>query len=79
MRGFKRGRGALTFLSAECLESTLTIVGDPGSTVWFWVGPDSFQSPDGSSPYEFDYTLWLNLDTVATENHSWSAVKALFD
>ena len=63
----------------ECAVNTMTIVGDPGSTVWFWVGPTTFTSPDGSFPYEFDYVLWLNLDVVATENHSWSEVKALFD
>ena len=39
----------------------------------------TFESPDGAYPYEYDYTLWLNLEPVATENHSWSEVKSLFD
>jgi len=63
----------------ECSENTMTITGDAGATVWIWVGPTSFSSPDGSDVYEFDYTLWLNLEPVAVEEHSWTGVKALFD
>ena len=61
-----------------CLEGSITIVGTPGSTVWFWMGPQEFSSPDGSDVFEFDYVLRQNLP-VATEDHSWTDVKALFD
>ncbi len=63
----------------SCTENSMTITGEPGSTVWFWVGPTNFGSPDGSDVHEYDYTLWLNLDPVAVEDHSWTGVKALFD
>ncbi len=63
----------------DCVEASMTITGEPGSTVWFWVGPTGFASPDGSDVFEFDYVLQLNLDPVATENHSWTDVKSLFD
>ncbi len=61
-----------------CSEATMVINGNPGDPVWFWVGPTTFSSPWGS-PYEFDYVLTTNLDPVATEAHSWTAVKGLFD
>ena len=61
-----------------CLANTMIITGDAGDLVWFWVGPTVFSSPEGS-PFEFDYVLTTNLDPVATEAHSWSAVKELFD
>jgi hypothetical protein len=63
----------------ECAEGSLTISGEPGTTAWLWVGPNTFYSPYGDYPYSYDYMLWLNLDPVVTEHHSWSEVKALFD
>jgi hypothetical protein len=61
-----------------CLEGLITIVGVPGSLVWFWVGPQDFTSPDGSDVYEYEYVLihWGIIDEV--EQHSLSEVKALF-
>ena len=57
------------------VEATLTIPGDPGSTIWFWVGPTEFQGPVN----EYDYYLILNLEPpVATSPRSWSSVKGLF-
>ena len=62
-----------------CIEGTMTIAGDTGSQVWFWVGPQEFASPDGSDVFEFDYTLWINVPcVVTTENHSWTDIKSLF-
>jgi len=60
-----------------CLEGTMTIVGAPGSTIWFWVGPTAFSGPVN----EFNYLLNLNLEggVIATENHSWTGVKSLFN
>jgi hypothetical protein len=62
-----------------CLEGSMTIVGAPGSIVWYWVGPQEFASPDGSDVFEFDYVLVSNLGPIATEDHSWTGVKALFN
>jgi hypothetical protein len=61
-----------------CAEGTMTITGNAGDEVWFWVGPQTFASPDGSDVYEFDYVLITNLVT-ATENHTLTGVKALFN
>ena len=47
--------------------------GTPGSTVWFWVGPSSWEDPD-----EYDYFLWLWRIIDETESQSWTDVKALF-
>ncbi len=66
-------------IMGPCAEATITITGDPGSTVWFWVGSTTFWPPFGPDVQEYDYVLRLNLEPVATENHSWSEVKSLFD
>jgi hypothetical protein len=62
----------------ECIESSLTITGEPGSVAWLWVGPYPGTAEYGVDVYEFDYVLWTNLEPVATEAQSWTAVKALF-
>lgn len=62
-----------------CTEGTMIIPGAAGSTVWFWVGPTTFEAPDGFIGYEFYYLLFLNMGGTATETRSWSAVKSLFD
>ena len=60
----------------QLMPGTLTIPGEPGSVVWFWVGPTVFGEPTG----EYLYALETNLDpTVMVAPHSWSAVKGLFD
>jgi len=58
-----------------CLEATMTIVGEPGATVWFWVGSQSFWDGD---TYEYDYVLTINDGVTAIEHHSLTEVKALF-
>ena len=62
-----------------CNEGSMTIVGEPGSIVWFWVGPQDFASPDGSDVYEYDYILIVGYPPTHTENHTWTDVKSLFD
>jgi len=57
-----------------CAEASMTIPGAAGSIAWFWVGPTTF---DGAG--EYDYVLLTNLAPVATEAHSWTGVKALFN
>ena len=61
-----------------CAEGTMAISGAVGSPVWFWVGPTDFYAPDGSDLFEYDYVLLLNIGT-ATEDHTWTGVKALFE
>jgi len=58
-----------------CNEETMTITGEPGATVWFWVGPTAFWSGE---TYEYDYVLNINDGVTAVEHHSLSEVKALF-
>jgi hypothetical protein len=59
-----------------CTEGTMTIAGAAGSTVWFWVGPTTFDGPVN----EYNYVINSNLGgIIATESHSWTGVKALFN
>ncbi len=60
-----------------CVEATMTIVGPTGSLVWFWVGPTTFTGPVN----EYNYVLNLNIpgEIIATETHSWTGVKSLFN
>jgi hypothetical protein len=61
-----------------CTPATMVVTGAPGSTVWFWVGPTTFASPDGSDVYEYDYVINVS-GIVATEDHTLSHVKSLFE
>ena len=54
---------------------TLTILGAPGSLVWLWVGPTTFDGPVN----EYNYILELDIHVpVQTESRSWTGVKSLF-
>jgi len=57
-----------------CQEGTINIVGVPGNTTWFWVGPTNF---DGVG--EYDYVLRISPWITATESTSWSSVKKVFE
>ena len=61
-----------------CTEGSMFIVGAEGDEIWFWVGPQVFVSPDGSDVYEYDYVLNIGV-VMATEEHSWTGVKSLFE
>jgi len=64
-----------------CLPASMTITGEPLTTVWLWTGATTFNSPDGTTPYEYDYIIWLSglePGVVATESRSWTGVKALY-
>jgi hypothetical protein len=60
-----------------CIEGTITITGAPGSNFWFWVGSTTFDGPVN----EYDYMLYAGYlePAIATEAHSWSSLKQLFD
>jgi hypothetical protein len=60
-----------------CSEGTLTIPGAPYSAVWFWIGPTTYEGPVNEYNYVLDTNIWLA--AVATEPHTWSAVKQLFN
>jgi len=61
-----------------CIPGTMILTGEPGSTVWIWVGPTIWENPgwviDG-----YVYLLELSGGTVRTESRSWSTVKGLFE
>ena len=62
-----------------CDEGYMVIVGASYSTVWLWIGPQEFESPDGSDVFEFDYGLLFGwYGTVTTEERSWTGIKSLF-
>ncbi len=59
-------------------QNSLVITGEPGSTVWFWVGAESFTPPVWADPpYEYTYLLHIP-QVVVTEQHTLSAVKSLY-
>jgi hypothetical protein len=63
-------------IAGPCLENYMTVVGAPGSVSWIWAGSTSFTGGE-----DIDYVIWFSgLDAgVATENTSWSSMKALFE
>ncbi len=61
-----------------CHPSIMTIVSEPGSMFWFWVGPAFITDPGGQDLYEFDYILINHSFVLGVEEQSWSGVKALF-
>ena len=64
-------------VAGPCSPFTLTITGAAGSTVRVLAGATTFW--DGVT-YEFDYVLLSNLEGgVATQESSWTGVKALFE
>jgi len=59
-----------------CEQATMTIVGDLGSVVWFWVGPTTYW--DGET-YEYNYVLNVGgSGCTAVEDYSLTRVKSLF-
>jgi len=58
-------------------EATLSIAGEPGSTVWIWVGPSTYAPPGGDTPQEYTYLLHLP-QAVAVQARTLSQVKSLY-
>jgi hypothetical protein len=58
-----------------CQPGTMTIVGEPGETVWLFITATTFDGPVN----EYIYLVESNLGPVASSPHSWSAVKGLFE
>ncbi len=65
-----------SIIIGPCAEATMTITGEPGSLIWFWVGPTTYGE---GVVFEYDYVLNLDISgSTAVESHSLSAVKGLF-
>jgi len=66
--------------AGPCNEASLAVSGyGEGAPVWMWVGPTVFEAPGDDDT--FDYVLMasgLLPGTIATENTSWSSMKALY-
>ena len=58
----------------------MTFQGEPWDYAWIWVGPASFQAPDGFEGYAFDYTMHLDglIWGLPTEARTLGAVKSLY-
>lgn len=67
-------------VTSDCLIASMDVAGVPGEVIWLWVGPPSYWSPTGQTPYEYDYDLNLTglEPVVATESASWGAIKSLY-
>lgn len=64
-------------IGGPCLEAYMTLAGyAEGSPMWIWIGPTIYDGPQ----IEFDYLLTASglFADVATENTSWSSMKALY-
>ncbi len=59
-----------------CSEGSMTIVGAPYSTVWFWVGSTTFEGPVDEYDYLIDTSVYA--PPVATEPDTWTNVRGLF-
>ena len=65
--------------SVDCETPTLTVAGEAGTTVWLWVGPAGYYPSNMPfDAFEYDYVLTTNLGTVATDEQTWSGVKAMY-
>jgi hypothetical protein len=58
-----------------CAPASMTIVGQPGETVWLFITPTTFEGPVN----EYNYVVETNLGAVGTAPRNWSSVKGLFD
>ena len=65
-------------IGGPCLPAFMSFAGyAPESPMWVWVGPTIYDGPQ----IEFDYLLLgtgLMPGVIATENTSWSSMKALY-
>lgn len=70
-------------IGGDCQEAYMTITGyAEAAPVWFWAGPTTFVSPDGSNPVTYPYACWftgLFPGTIATQDTNWSTMKAIFE
>lgn len=67
-------------LAGPCNPASMAIQGNPGDTVFLWVGAADYYPPSGFVGYEYDYQCHFEgLDgTVATENVNFDEIKSLY-
>ncbi len=55
--------------AGPCAPATMSMVGEPGSAVWFWAGPTTIVPPPALDPVEYSYLVWFDglLQPVVTE------------
>jgi hypothetical protein len=64
---------------SPCSPSVMTIVGDPGTAVYPWVGSANFSNPGDVDGNMYDYILTIDgLAGTATEATTWSQVKGMY-
>ncbi len=65
--------------AGPCAPATMTLQGNPGDTVFLWVGPSEYTPPVGFVGNEYDYTgHFAGLEAVATSVKSFGSVKSLY-
>jgi hypothetical protein len=64
--------------AGPCLPANLTIYGAPGEQVFFWAGPTTFYPPNGFVGHEYDYVSFFDTSVIATEDATWSQLKAMY-
>ena len=67
-----------TATAGPCLPATLTIFGEPNADVYFWVGPTTFYPPVGFIGHEYVYINFFEIYIIATEDATWSQLKAMY-
>ena len=70
-----------TIEAGPCDPQTLVLTGEPGDTVWLWVGPQTLQVPAGVQQWQFDYRcdfIGLMPEALSAEPRSWGAVKSMY-
>jgi len=67
-----------TATAGPCLPANLTIYGVPGEQVFFWAGPTNFYPPIGFVGHEYDYVNYFLTSVIATEDATWSQLKAMY-
>lgn len=48
-----------TVAAGPCSPATMHIIGEPNSSTWVWVGPQTFVPPSGFPGQEYDYVLMI--------------------
>ena len=64
--------------AGPCLPASLTLYGEPGSQVYLWLGPVDYFPPTGFEGHEYDYVCEFFTEAIATENTTWSQLKAMY-
>ena len=64
--------------AGPCLPASLTLFGEPDGEVYFWAGPTNYYPPSGFIGHEYDYINHFDINVIATEDATWSQLKAMY-